>query len=96
MVPKPAIEISDDLLVLFSRAERASAHTRILLDENDRWRRSVLAQLDYLLEQGAEFTKPRCRPGLAQALPRRPSHYSQPDPVAGRFRHPSAARINLS
>ena len=68
MVPKPAIEISDDLLVLFSRAERASAHTRILLDENDRWRRSVLAQLDYLLEQGTEFTKPRPGRGAGRYL----------------------------
>ena len=59
MVPKPAIALSDDLLALFSRAELASAQARILLDENDRWRRRVLAQLDYMFELGAEFRKPR-------------------------------------
>ena len=59
MVPKPAIALSDDLLALFSRAELASAQARTLLDENDRWRRSVLAQLDYMLELSAEFRKPQ-------------------------------------
>ncbi len=68
MVPKPAIELPDDLLALFSRAELASAQARTLLDENDRWRKSVLAQLDYLLEQGAEFTKPRRSPSAAGAI----------------------------
>lgn len=58
MVSKPDIELSDDLLALFSRAELASAQARSLLDENDRWRRSVLQQLDYMFELGAEF-----RPG---------------------------------
>ena len=59
MTPTPAIELSDELLALFSRAEHASADARRLLDENDRWRRSVLQQLDYMFELGAEFRKPR-------------------------------------
>jgi hypothetical protein len=59
MAPTPAIELSDDLLALFSRAELASARARSLIDENDRWRRSVLQQLDYMFELGAEFRRPR-------------------------------------
>jgi hypothetical protein len=59
MVPNPAIALSDDLLALFSRAELASEQARLLLDENDRWRRSVQAQLDYMLEPSAEFGKPQ-------------------------------------
>jgi hypothetical protein len=59
MAPKPVVELPDDLLALFSRAELATAHARSLLDENDRWRRSVLQQLDYMFELGAEFGKPR-------------------------------------
>lgn len=59
MIPKPAIELSDDLLALFARAEHASATARLLLDENDRWRARVLAQLDYMFELGAEFRRPR-------------------------------------
>lgn len=69
MVPKPAIALSDDLLALFSRAEVASAQARSLLKENDRWRKSVLAQLDYMLELGTECTKPRRSPGAAKAFP---------------------------
>ena len=59
MVPKPAAELPDDLLALFSRAEVASAQARSLLDENDRWRQSVLQQLDYVFELGAEFRRAR-------------------------------------
>jgi hypothetical protein len=59
MAPKPAIELPDDLLALFSRAELASAQARSLLDENDRWRQSALQQLDYMFELGAEFRRPR-------------------------------------
>jgi len=59
MVPKPATELSDEVLALFNRAEVASATARLLLDENDRWRRRVLQQLDYLFELSAEFRKPR-------------------------------------
>jgi hypothetical protein len=59
MAPKPAIALSDDLLALFSRAELASEQARLLLDENDRWRRSVQAELDYMLELSAEFRKPQ-------------------------------------
>jgi hypothetical protein len=57
MAPKPAIELSDELLALFRRAEHASANARRLLDENDRWRQSVLQQLDYMFELGAEFRR---------------------------------------
>ena len=59
MVAEPAIEYSQDLLTLFDRAERASAQARRLLDENDRWRRSVMQQLDYMFELGAEFRRIR-------------------------------------
>ena len=59
MVAKPTIELSDELLALFSRAEHASAQARLLLDENERWRRSVLQQLDYMFELGAEFRRVR-------------------------------------
>ena len=59
MIPKPAAALSEELLALFSRAELASADARRLLDENDRWRRSVLQQLDYMFELGAEFRRAR-------------------------------------
>jgi hypothetical protein len=59
MAATPAIELSDELLALFARAELASLNARQLLEENDRWRRSVLQQLDYLFELGAEFRRPR-------------------------------------
>jgi hypothetical protein len=59
MGSKPAIELSDDSLALFSRAELASADARRLLDENERWRQSVSQQLDYMFELGAEFRKLR-------------------------------------
>jgi hypothetical protein len=59
MVPKHAIELSDELLALFSRAEMASAQARVLIDENDRWRHSVLQQLNYMFELGVEFRRPR-------------------------------------
>lgn len=67
MVPKPAIELSDDLLALFNRADLASAQARRLLDENDRWRQSVLQQLDYMFELSADFR--RARRLTSQALP---------------------------
>jgi hypothetical protein len=51
-------------LDLFNRAEHASALARRLLDENDRWRRRVLEQLDYMFELGAEFRRPRRMPPL--------------------------------
>lgn len=59
MVREPAVELSDELLALFSRADLATAQARQLLDENDRWRQSVLQQLDYMFELGAEFRKAR-------------------------------------
>lgn len=68
MVPKPAIELSGDLLALFVRADLASAQARRLLDENDRWRQSVLQQLDYMFELSADFRKAR-GPTPSQALP---------------------------
>jgi hypothetical protein len=46
-------------LALFRRAEHASANARRLLDENDRWRQSVLQQLDYMFELGTEFRRAR-------------------------------------
>jgi hypothetical protein len=57
MVPKPAVELSDDILALFKRAELASAQAKHLVDENDCWHRSVLAQLGRMSELGAEFRK---------------------------------------
>lgn len=55
MTREPAVELSDELLALFSRAELAVAQARRLLDENDRWRQRVVQQLDYMFELGAEF-----------------------------------------
>jgi hypothetical protein len=40
------LELSEDALARFRRAELASEQARQLLDENERWRRSVLAQLE--------------------------------------------------
>jgi hypothetical protein len=59
VVREPAAERSDELLALFARAELASAHARRLMDENARWRQSVLQQLDYMFELGAEFRRMR-------------------------------------
>jgi hypothetical protein len=59
MVPAPTVELSDELLALFDRAELACSQARQLLDENDRWRRRVLAQFDYMFELGSEFSRTR-------------------------------------
>ena len=59
MVCTPASELSDDLAALFNRAELASADARRLLEENDRWRRSILQQLDHMFELGTEFGRAR-------------------------------------
>lgn len=59
MAPAAAPELSEELSALFSRAEHATANARRLLDENDRWRQSVLQQLDYMFELGADFRKMR-------------------------------------
>ena len=59
MVPEPAPELSEESLTLFNRAELASVRARSLLDENDRWRRRVLQQLDYMFELGADFRRRR-------------------------------------
>src|SRR5262249_23305794 len=55
---EPAMQISEELAALIKRADGATATARRLLDENDRWRRSVERQLDRLFELGAEFRKP--------------------------------------
>lgn len=68
MVPKPASELSDELLALFVRADLASDEARRLLGENDRWRQSVLQQLDYMFELGADFRTAR-RTTSSRALP---------------------------
>ena len=62
--------ISEELAALIERAERAAANTRRLLDENDRWRRHVEWQLDYMFELSAEFRRPPT--GQLQATPPRP------------------------
>jgi hypothetical protein len=58
MAVKPATDISDELAALISRAESANENARRPLCENDRWRRSVQQQLDYMFEIGAEFRRP--------------------------------------
>ncbi|WP_136623747.1 hypothetical protein [Bradyrhizobium centrolobii] len=63
--------ISEELAVLIKRAEGATATARRLLDENDRWRRSVERQLDYMYELGAEFRRPSVR--RPTAMPDRPA-----------------------
>ncbi len=62
MVREPTI--SEELKVLFKRADLASEQARRLLDENDRWRRHVLQQLDYIFELGAEFRRTGRAPDL--------------------------------
>ena len=62
--------ISKELAALIRRAESATANARRLLDENDRWRRSVEWQLDYLFELSAEFRRPVV--GHLPAIPQRP------------------------
>ncbi|UQR59993.1 MULTISPECIES: hypothetical protein [Bradyrhizobium] len=52
------MQISEELATLIGRAERATATTRRLLAENDRWRRRVERQLDYMFELSAEFRRP--------------------------------------
>ena len=68
MAREPAFELSDELLTLSKRADLATEQARRLLDENDRWRRSVLQQLDYLFELGADFRRTR-RPILSDEGP---------------------------
>lgn len=67
---EPAMQISEELAALISRAEVATATARRLLDENDRWRRSAEWQLDYLFELSAEFRRPVSR---LRAFPPRPA-----------------------
>lgn len=52
------MQMSEELAALIKRAEGASATARRLLDENDRWRRSVERELDYMFELSAEFRRP--------------------------------------
>jgi hypothetical protein len=63
--------ISEELAALISRAERAVAETRRLMDENDRWRRRAERQLDYMFELSAEFRRPPI--SQLQATPPRPA-----------------------
>ena len=65
------MQISEELAALIKRAEVATATALRLLDENDRWRRSVERQLDYMFELGAEFRKPRV--SLPLATPDQPA-----------------------
>ena len=58
VVQEPAMPISDELAALLRRADKATAAAHRLLDENERWRRSVERQLDYMFELGAEFRRP--------------------------------------
>ena len=58
VAPEPAIQVSEELAVLIRRAEGATAAARQLIDENDRWRQSVMRQLNYMFEISAEFRKP--------------------------------------
>ena len=71
MAAEPEMALPDELEALFSRAERADAEARRLLEENDRWRRSVLQQLDYMFELGAEFRQAR-RTIIPRRQPTRP------------------------
>lgn len=66
------MQISEELAALIKRAEGATATALRLLDENDRWRQSVVRKLAYMFELGAEFRKPRV--GLPLATPDRPAH----------------------
>ncbi len=72
------MQILEELAVLIERADRATATARRLLDENDRWRRSVEWQLDYFFELGAEFRR---------SLLSRP--VALPDQPAGEDRRPA-------
>lgn len=54
-------ELSDELVALLGRAERAEAQARRLCDENNWWRYSVRKQLDYMHEQGRELRAARDR-----------------------------------
>lgn len=56
---EPAIEMSEELTALCKRADLATDEARRLLDENDRWRRTVLRQFDTMFELGTEFRKTR-------------------------------------
>jgi hypothetical protein len=56
---EPLTEVSEDLAVLFRRADLATANARRLVDENDRWRRAVLRQFDYMFEIGVDIRKNR-------------------------------------
>ncbi|MHC2334585.1 hypothetical protein [Bradyrhizobium sp. USDA 4454] len=51
----PTIHVSEELAALIERAERAMADAQRLMDENDRWRQSVLQQFDHMYEVGAVF-----------------------------------------
>jgi len=52
---EPAIEMSEELAALCKRADLATREARRLLNENDRWRQTVLRQFDHMFELGTEF-----------------------------------------
>jgi hypothetical protein len=56
---EPAMEVSEELAALFRRADLATANARRLVDENDRWRRAILRQFDYMFELGVDIRKSR-------------------------------------
>ena len=56
---QPGTAFSEELLELFDRAETARRQAERPLEENDRWRRCVTAQLDYMFELGSEFRRAR-------------------------------------
>jgi len=55
---QPGTAFSEELLALFYRAETARRQAERLLEENDRWRRCVIAQLDYMFELGPNSERP--------------------------------------
>ena len=63
------MQMSEEFAALIRRAEGATATARRLLDENDRWRRSVEQQLHHMFELGAEFRRPVSRPVLPAQPP---------------------------
>ena len=52
---EPAIEMSEELAALCRRADLAASEARRLLDENDRWRQTILRRFDIMFELDAQF-----------------------------------------
>jgi hypothetical protein len=55
MAAKPVRDVSEEQAALFERADLAGANARLLIQENDRWRRLVREQFEEMTELGAEF-----------------------------------------